>query len=148
MPSILDPTTRARLMGRFDAITPATAPRWGRMSAPQMVAHLCDQMRHTIGDAPVAAHRTPLRLPIIKHLVLYLLPWPKGRVKGPREAFLTAPAEWSADLATLAGLVERFVGDSSRTSWPDHALFGSMNRSAWGSFCHKHFDHHLRQFGA
>jgi len=29
-----------------------------------------------------------------------------------------------------------------------HAFFGPMTRQSWGYFCHRHFDYHLRQFGA
>lgn len=113
-----------------------------------MLAHLSDQMRHTLGDAPTAPRYGPLRWPIIKPLAMFWLPWPKGRVKGPREAFVTRPTSWDADLAAFELLVERFVSAESRTEWPDHALFGAMSWQTWGKFCHRHFDHHLRQFGA
>ncbi len=117
------------------------------MTAPQMLAHLRDQMRHTLGDARAAPRRGPLRWPIVKHAVLYWLPWPKGRVQGPPEAFVSRPTTWDADLTAFEALVARFVQDE-RTTWPEHALFGPMSRRAWGHFCHRHFDYHLRQFGA
>ena len=112
-----------------------------------MLAHLTDQMRHTLGDASAARRLGPLRLPVIKHLVMYWLPWPKGRIKGPPEAFITQPTTWTDDLERFLQLVERFVDDAQREVWPDHALFGHMTRRSWGRFCHRHFDHHLRQFG-
>ena len=52
------------------------------------------------------------------------------------------------DLATLEGLIARFVADETRTVWPSHAFFGGRSRCGWGCFSHRHFDHHLRQFGA
>ena len=136
------------MLGRFRALRPDAAARWGRMDAPRMLAHLSDQMRHTLGDAPTTPRHGPLRWPVIKPLVMFWLPWPKGRVKGPREAFVSKPTVWDADLAAFERLVERFVSAEARTEWPDHALFGSMTRQTWGKFCHRHFDHHLRQFGA
>jgi hypothetical protein len=117
------------------------------MNAPKMLAHLSDQMRHALGDARAAPQRGPLRLPIVKHVVMYWLPWPKGRIKGPPEAFLTQPTTWERDLATLLGLVDRLVSDDERATWPDHPIFGSMSRQSWARFSHRHFDHHLRQFG-
>jgi hypothetical protein len=113
-----------------------------------MVVHLTDQMRHTLGDERTTPRPGPLRWPIVKHAVLYWLPWPKGRVQGPPEAFVTRPTSWEADLATLEALVERFVQQDDRIQWPEHALFGQMSRRAWGFFCYRHFDYHLRQFGA
>jgi hypothetical protein len=148
MRSILDPACRRRLLSRFQSLRPDSDARWGRMSAPQMLAHLVDQMRHTLGDQRVAPRPGPLRWPVIKQAVLYWLPWPKGRVEGPPEAFVTSPTTWEADLATFEELVSRFVQQNERTDWPDHALFGRMSRRVWGLFCYRHFDHHLRQFGS
>lgn len=112
-----------------------------------MIAHLCDQMRHALGDAPTAPRPGPLRLPIVKHLMMYWAPWPRGRIKGPREAFVTQPTSWEADMTTLRTLIDRFVADEGRDAWPPHAFFGSMTRRSWGYFTHRHIDHHLRQFG-
>jgi hypothetical protein len=118
------------------------------MTAPQMLAHLSDQMRHTLGDATAAPIHSPLRWPIIRHLALFWLPWPRGRAKGPPEAFLTKPTDWAADLRTFELLVERLAAQQDRTAWPEHALFGAMTGPGWGKFCHRHIDYHLRQFGA
>lgn len=148
MHSLLDPADRERLQGRFRSLSPEARARWGRMSASQMVVHLSDQLRHTLGDALAAPKPGPLRWPLVKQLVMYWLPWPHGRVQGPPEAFLTRPTTWDADLRTFEVLVQRFVAAADRTAWPEHAFFGSMTRRSWGLFCHRHFDYHLRQFGA
>jgi uncharacterized protein DUF1569 len=118
------------------------------MTAPQMLVHLSDQMRHTLGDAPAAPCPGPLRWPLFRHVAMFWLPWPHGRAKGPPEAFLTRPTTWAVDLTTFESLVERFVQQENRTEWPEHALFGPMTRRTWGQFCHRHFAYHLRQFGA
>ena len=147
MRSLLDPVDRERILGRFRSLKPDAPARWGRMNAPRMLAHLSDQMRHALGDAPTAPIRGPLRLPIVKQLIMFWAPWPKGRIKGPPEAFVTLPTTWQADLATFEDLVARFVADE-RATWPDHAIFGTLSRQEWARFCHRHFDYHLRQFGA
>lgn len=147
MPSMFDPRRRRELVGRLRSLSPEATPRWGRMTAAQMVAHLSDQMRHTLGDEPCAPKPGPLRWPLIRQAVLYLLPWPRGRVQGPPEAFVSQPTDWEADVAALEALVERFVARGTGGDWPEHFLFGRMSGRAWGFFCHKHFDHHLRQFG-
>ena len=118
------------------------------MTAPQMLAHLSDQMRHTLGDATAAPRPGPLRWPLVRHVVMFWLPWPHGRVQGPPEAFVTLPTTWTADLATFERLVDRFVQQEERHDWPEHAFFGPMTRRSWGAFCHRHFDYHLQQFGA
>lgn len=62
------------------------------MNAPRMLAHLNDQMRHTLGDAHATPQLSPLGGPIIKPLALSWLPWPRGRGQGPPEAFVTTPS--------------------------------------------------------
>ena len=135
-------------MTRFRGLDPTSPPRWGRMTAPQMLAHLCDQMRHTLGDATAAPRPGPLRWPLVRYVVMFWLPWPRGRVQGPPEAFMTQPTTWAADLGTFESLVDRFVQLDQRADWPEHAFFGPMTRRGWGAFCHRHFDYHLQQFGA
>ncbi|HJR42483.1 MAG TPA: DUF1569 domain-containing protein [Gemmatimonadaceae bacterium] len=147
IPTVLEPRMRARMLDRLRRLRPDAPARWGTMTASQMLAHLGDQLRHTLGDATAAPRRGPLRLPGVKQLVMYWLPWPKGRVKGPPEAFLTRPTTWDADMATFELLLDRFVAQSDRREWPPHAIFGRMTRGSWGRFCHRHFDHHFRQFG-
>jgi hypothetical protein len=113
-----------------------------------MLVHLCDQMRMALGEHQCAPIPGPGRYPVLRELFLYFLPWPKGRIQSPPEAFVTTPGEWDAGLATLNDLVERFVTERPRdNAWPDHPHFGRMSRRAWGVFSHRHFDHHLRQFG-
>jgi hypothetical protein len=114
-----------------------------------MVAHLTDQMYHCLGDRPCAplTGLRILRWPGVRYLSIYWLPWPRGRVKGPPDAFVTKPGAWESDLETLLGLVSRFAARGPGGAWPEHALFGPMTGADWGFFCHKHFDHHLRQFG-
>jgi hypothetical protein len=146
--SMFDEACRRAMLARLRSLRPQAPRRWGRMSASQMVAHLTDQMHHALGDCPVAARPGVLRWGAVRYASIYLLPWPKGRVRGPREAFVTQPVSWADDVAALERLVERFAQRASDPRWPDHALFGRMSRRDWGVFVHKHFDHHLRQFGA
>ncbi len=113
-----------------------------------MLVHLSDQMRHTLGDAHAAPKPGPLRWPIVKQVAMFWLPWPKGRVQGPPEQFLTSPTAWEADLGAFEALVQRFDQQEDRVAWPEHAFFGPMTRRSRGFFCYRHFDYHLRQFGA
>lgn len=117
------------------------------MTAGQMVAHLRDQMSHCLGDRPCAPVPSLLRFPLLRHAAIYWMPWPKGRIKGPPDAFVTQPGTWDADVEDLLQLVARFGAREPGGSWPNHAFFGPMTAADWGFFCYKHFDHHLRQFG-
>ena len=117
------------------------------MTAPRMVAHLRDQMAHCLGDRPATPVPGILRWSLLRHAFIYWIPWPKGRAKGPPDAFVTPPGDWPADVEDLIRSVERFGRSDVGGAWPEHALFGPMTGRDWGFFCYKHFDHHLRQFG-
>ena len=145
--TLFDPAQRQEMVDRIRGLSPASQRRWGRMTAPQMVAHLTDQMFHCLGDRPCTPVPSILRWTPLRHASIYWIPWPKGRLKGPPDAFLTQPGSWPVDAARLLGLVERFGTRDPGDVWPNHALFGPMRGVDWGFFCYKHFDHHLRQFG-
>lgn len=147
MRSMFDDAVRSEILGRLRALRPDAERRWGTMTAPRMVAHLIDQMSHTLADVPVEDMPGWMRNPVIKIMAIYVLPWPKGRIKGPAGAFVTKPGQWSTDLTTLEKQLARLAEKRSQTQWPDHPKFGAMNGRDWAVFCYKHFDHHLRQFG-
>jgi hypothetical protein len=145
--TILNPLHRKELFDRLEGLDPSQAALWGRMTAPSMLIHLCDQMRMPFNDNPSGRIPGVPRHAILRQLILYFLPWPKGTIQGPPEAFHTKPGNWSGDLATLNELVDQFVNAPPDRHWPDQPNFGPMSRRDWGVFCYRHFDHHLRQFG-
>lgn len=147
MRTLLNAADRSAIIERLRRLGPAAARRWGKMSAGQMIAHLTDQMTHTLGHVDARQQKGWRRNALIKYLAIYVVPWPKGRIKGPADAFVTQPADWDRDLERLVGYVEEFGAKPDEHAFPPHAMFGQMTRKDWGAFCWKHFDHHLRQFG-
>ena len=70
-------------MERLHQLTPDQQPRWGRMDAGRMLAHLTDACRMATGDLAVAPRKGPLRYWPLRDLVIYYLPWPKGAPTAP-----------------------------------------------------------------
>lgn len=147
MPSLFDESARTAIVERLRTLRPNTERRWGTMTAPQMVAHLYDQMTHTLGEIDIERMPGWMYNPVIKYAAIYVLPWPKGRIKGPAQTFLTKPSEWTADVSRLEEQLQRLGAKRDQAQWPDHPKFGAMNGRDWGHFCYRHFDHHLTQFG-
>lgn len=149
MRSLWNEPDRAELLGRFDRLVPDTAALWGRMSAPQMLAHIGDSMRMAIGAMRVEPKRTPLRFTPIKQLVIYALPSTPRNLPTAPELRKTPPGVWTEDLRAVKELVRRAVVryDHHATKWPDHPTFGKLSPRAWGVLIYKHLDHHLNQFG-
>jgi hypothetical protein len=146
MRSLWNAHDRRRLAERIGRLAPDHAPLWGRMTAPQMVVHIAAAIRMATGELPVRPRRTPFRHPVIKQLLVYVVPFPKGL---PTDKALQAdPRSWDADVADLLDTLERFASRDRSAPWPPHPAFGALGPHAWGVLTHRHLDHHLRQFGA
>lgn len=112
-----------------------------------MVAHLSCTLRASLGELEVAPPAGPLSRPPLNWLVIYLLPWPKGKAQSPPEFLGTPPANWDAAVAALRSLVEQCAARGPDAAWPPSRVFGRISGQAWGVLHRKHLDHHLRQFG-
>lgn len=143
--TIYDDTARAALLERLDALRPGQAPRWGRMSAPQMVTHLLEAFRMPSGDLQIKRAAMPLR-PLVRWLMLYLLPFPKGAPTA-RELLARVPESWEADVAALRAAIAASTQPPAGARVGEHPLFGRMSVRDWGVLLYKHTDHHFRQFG-
>ncbi len=138
--------SRTEIQRRLSRLAPDSVPRWGKFNAPRMVVHVSDSIRMALGELPVASKTTPLQLPILKHLAIYVLPFPRNTPTAP-ELLARAPAAWAGEVVTLGALVERFSTSSPQSKWPRHPIFGAMSGGAWGVLAYRHCDHHFRQFG-
>ena len=134
------------ITARAGRLAPGAPPRWGRMSAPQMMVHITDAMRMATGELAVRAKKHPARLPPLKQLLIYVVPMAKGLPTAP-ELLARAPESIDSEIEAFRSAVERFVACPPGHVWPDHPIFGSMSRAAWGVLAYKHCDHHLTQFG-
>ena len=137
---------RQALHARVARLSAAAPPRWGRMTAPQMVSHLVESLRMATGELPVAPKRGPLRYPVVKHLIVYLIPFPKGVPTAP-ELVSRVPSDWPSDVRALSAAMEGCASRAATDRWPDHPAFGRLSHRAWGVLIYRHMDHHLRQFG-
>lgn len=145
MPTIFDPAMRQQLLDRLDRLAPTAAPRWGRMDAPRMVAHLIESYRFGAGELTLPRWTVPFR-PLVRWLALYVLPFPK---RAPAAGALLArvPTAWADDVATLRDRIARFAPPPPGAVRPPHPIFGVMDDADLGVLAYKHTDHHFRQFG-
>lgn len=143
--TLYDARHRAELLARLDALEPTRTPAWGRMTAPQMVAHLTEAYRMPHGDLRIRRRRVPGRA-LVRWLLLYVLPFPKGAPTA-RELLARVPTTWPDDLARLRSLIAESAPPDPAVAIGDHPLFGELSPKDWGVLLYKHTDHHLRQFG-
>jgi hypothetical protein len=148
MTTLFDSASMEAIQGRMARLRPDMPALWGKMTAPQMLCHLIDAFRIPLGEEPVTVRWTPLRIAPLRWLLVYALPWPKGKLPTTPEFQRTQPAAWEADQAAWKAALERFVERGRKGgAFEPHPAFGALSTKEWGRLVYLHCDHHLRQFG-
>ena len=89
MKSLLNARDRSKVLERLANVRPNSHPRWGKMSAHQMVCHLSDSLRAGLGEKYVSPSTSFFTRTIVKTLALWVpIPWVHG--------FKTRPESGSA----------------------------------------------------
>ena len=148
MPSMLEAHTRARMLERLASLTPDARARWGRMSASQMVAHLDAQMRDILGELSVKPRPKQFRNPVLQWFIIEVMPWPRGKLPTAPEYVIASPGELSSLVAALRTRLEAWAARGEHDAGAVHPLFGPLSGRMLGKLLHKHWNHHLEQFGA
>jgi hypothetical protein len=148
MKTLFDEADQEELLRRVASLSSASTARWGRFTVETMLSHLCEVMRMALGELAVKPHgpRILHSFPM-KHLLLYVFPFPKNVGTAP-ELLAGTPGGFEADRQRLGELLSRLAAGPREGLGPSHPLFGTLSRKEWAASMFKHTDHHLRQFGA
>ena len=148
MGSILNEVDRTELVNRLRSLSKSSDRRWGSMDVVAMLQHLRLSARMTLGELPVpSSNKRAFQVFPLKHLILYVLPFPKGAPTAP-ELKPTVEASFEEERTALLELLERIGTGPRDGAGPVHPLFGPLTWREWGVATYKHTNHHLRQFGA
>lgn len=147
MPETLwNASARGELIARVRSLQPEAGARWGKMNAPQMLAHVAGWMSMARGNLVIEPRNLILRFAPVKQLAVYVLPIPKD-LPTAKELIGLPILEWTAQQASVCLDLESFESFHPDGHWPDHPAFGKLTPRAWGVLGYRHTDHHLRQFG-
>jgi hypothetical protein len=142
---------RQQILERINSLHPDNRARWGKMSCHQMVCHLTDCFRLTLGEKPAASVDTFLTRTVFRWVALEApIPWPHGYKTRPefnQTIGGTRPQVFERDLQELQTLFGRFMEARPELAWR-HPSFGPMSQRDSMRWAYLHIDHHLRQFGA
>jgi len=154
MSSLLQTGAREELRRRLDGLRPETPARWGKFTAPQMVAHAIQSIGMMTGDLHVASKPVPWLVSHapLKHLLIYVIPFPKGLPTAPE--LLARPCVdgvsaqgWTDECTAFEAALLRIPAVEKDAAWPPHPALGTLTGSQWGTLQYRHLDHHFRQFG-
>jgi len=146
MPSLRNEGSRRQLVQRLQTLTPAARPTWGKMDAPHMLCHLGDTLAVALGEVTARPlNRKLLHHFPVKHLVIYVFPFPKGAPTSP-DLLSSSPGDFDGDRQRVLDLMGRLAA-VPKGKGPENPIFGPMTNDEWNTLQWKHIDHHLKQFG-
>lgn len=149
MKNLYEPATVEEVKQRLASLTPQTQRQWGKMTAPQMMAHCAAAMETATGDTVIPRLFIGRILgPLVKSAYTNDKPLSKNGPTAPTFV-ITDERDLSAERERLTSLIERFssAGPEGCTNEP-HCFFGKLTPEQWARGMYKHLDHHLQQFGA
>jgi hypothetical protein len=148
--TLASPTDRQTIASRMKLLTADDRARWGRMSVHQMICHLDDSYKCSMGEKYASPATGWLQQRVLKKLALQSpFPWSKGYPTRPemeQGKGGTPPDNFARDHASLLKDFDRFCDQLPQPCYP-HPIFGPMNSLDWMRWGYLHADHHLRQFG-
>jgi Protein of unknown function (DUF1569) len=140
---------RGEVLERVARLRADSQRRWGKMTAHQMVCHLSDSFRMSLGEKFAQPVDNLLTRSLLKWAALWIpVPWVHGfktRPEVDQQQGGTKPVEFTKDVEELRALFGRFCDFSDE--FGAHPIFGRMSRRERMRHGYLHMDHHLRQFG-
>jgi hypothetical protein len=139
-----DPAVRDSIRARIASLSPGARPRWGRMSADQMLWHCNQILRTSLKDMQVVPRRPPFPVPLLK-LILFRMPWPHGAPTAP-EYVPDRARDFEGERRQCLELIDRFTARGLDEPGWGRAVFGEISGREWSCLQARHLDHHLKQF--
>ncbi len=144
---------RTKLVRYLQQLDPAAPPKWGRMSAQQMIEHFAgDAIRNASGRLKIADIITPPgNLQKMRDFMMSDKPF-KENTKNILLGEEPAPLRYKTYQGAIGALQQELIYFFEAFEH-DHGLitrnpfFGDLNFEQNVQLLHKHALHHLRQFG-
>jgi hypothetical protein len=135
MKSFLNIDERAEILQRLSRVRPDSRRKWGKMTPHQMVCHLCDSLRFSLGERDAESVENIFTRTVMKWVALYTpLPWPHGiptMATMDQQAGGTPPIEFDRDKQEFQVLMDRFLSAPSLSATVRHPFFGEMSEFEW-----------------
>tara|TARA_R110002111_G_C5885876_1_gene362801 strand:- start:234 stop:692 length:459 start_codon:yes stop_codon:yes gene_type:complete len=149
LPNIFNKSVTDEMIARINKLKADTKPEWGKMSAPQMLAH-CNVTYEMVYENK---HPKPnffmkfILKTFVKNIVVGEKPYKRNSQTAP--AFLiTDSRDFDLERKRLIGYLNQTqqLGEESFDNKESHS-FGKLSKVEWNNMFYKHLDHHLTQFG-
>jgi hypothetical protein len=149
LPSIYEEKTIDTLLRRLDNIKFDSKPKWGKMNAPQMLAHL--NVAYDLAFGKVSSNNSFIKKFLLKLIVKRIVtnekPYKQNSPTAP--IFLvSSEQDFSQEKTNLTNNIKLVLSKGPvYFDGKDSDSFGPLTAIEWNNMFYKHLDHHFKQFG-
>lgn len=149
LPNIFTKPVSDKIVERINKLSPDTQPDWGKMNAPQMLAHCnvtYEMIYENIHPQPNFILKFILKT-LIKNKVVGETPFPQSSKTAP-QFIIKESKDFASEKQRLINYINKTqeLGEKHFDN-KESSSFGALNKAEWNNMLYKHLDHHLRQFG-
>lgn len=141
---------KQNIVSRIGRLQPDTKALWGKMSVTQMLTHMNDAFRISMGMKEAIDKSNFFWNKIAFPVAVYVLPgFPKNSPTAKelnQQQQGTAPRDFYTEAAFAEKMIDIF-NEREESKLKPHPMFGKLSKKQWSDLLVKHFDHHLKQFG-
>lgn len=150
MENTIDEKTKQEFIKRLNKLNPESKAQWGSMKVEQMLAHMNDAFKISLGMKEIKDNSNFLWNKIIFPVAVYVLPgFPKGAataIELDQQKQGTKARDFYTEIEFLKKMLDVFNEREAEKVKP-HPMFGKLTKQQWRDLLVKHLNHHLKQFG-
>ena len=151
MKNIFDQNVSNEIIMRINALNATTPAKWGKMNAPQMLAHcnvtyefVYEPQKHT---KPNFIIRFILKS-FVKQNVVSEVPYKQNGPTAKEFIMIESNKNFDAEKQRLTAFIAKAQQDGAAFyEGKESHGFGKLTTQEWNNMFYKHLDHHLTQFG-
>ncbi len=150
MKNLFDATVANQIKARLGTLELQSERRWGKMTAPQMLAHCSLSMQWAVGEVVPEKGALLVRLMgrLVKPMVFRNEDPLRKNSPTAKSLIVADERDFAKERERLTGLIDKFAaGGAAGCTKNPHSFFGKMTPAEWAILMYRHLDHHLRQFG-
>ena len=151
MKNLYNEADKNEILNRLDNLKVDAVRQWGKMNIVQMLAHLNVSLETPLGkNFPKRAFIGRLIGKLVKKKFINDQPMPKNSPTDKMYVITDiSMKDFEKEKQRAKELITLFYNNGrEKCSQHPHSFFGKLTPDEWGILQWKHFDHHLRQFGA
>lgn len=118
MKTLMDYVQRKRQLERLQNLKPGTQPKWGALSASNLLPHLTDPFKIALGEMEAVPVKSFFTTGVGKFIAIFLMPrWPKGAPTHPKTNIAIAGRkgkDFEQDRKELVDTIARFIDSYSK----------------------------------